>query len=80
MQILSHHSSVLNTWLRFAVYFRVPPRYPSSNDNASIEIHKHELNGLLVGGIRDNKGSHKWSKNKRIRGDEGNRSGGARRA
>lgn len=41
---------------------------------------KHELNGLLVGGIKDNKRSHKWSKYKRIRSGEEKRSGGARRA
>lgn len=75
-----YHSSVLNTWLQFAVYFSVSPRYGRNNDNANTEIHKRELNGLLVGGIRDNKGSHKWSQDKRIRRDEEKRSGGARRA
>lgn len=44
------------------------------------ETNKHELNGLLVGGIKDNKRSHKWSKYKRIRSGEEKRSGGARRA
>ncbi len=76
----SYHSSVLNTWLQFAVYFSMLPRYTKNNDNTNIETHKRELNGLLVGGIRDNKGSHKWSKNKRIRRHEGKKNGGARRA
>lgn len=42
------------------------------------QTNKHELNSLLVGGIRDNKKSHKWSKYKRISRGEEKRSGGAR--
>lgn len=67
------------SWLWPAVFSMVLG-YTRNNDSPNIETHKHELNGLLVGGIRDNKGSHKWSKSKWIRGDEGKRSGGARRA
>ncbi len=37
----------------------MPPGYASNNDNANTETHKRELNVLLVGGIRDNKESHK---------------------
>lgn len=40
-----------------------------NNYNTYVEAHKHELTGLLVGGIRD-KWSHKWSKNKQIRKEE----------
>lgn len=50
----------------------MPPRCTGNNDNTNIETHEHGLSGLLVGGIRDNKGSRKWSKNKRIRRDEEN--------
>lgn len=45
-----------------------------------IETHNHELNGLHVGGIKDNRKSHKWSKYTRMRRDEEKRSWGARRA
>lgn len=58
----------------------VAPRCTRNNDDANTDTHKHALNGLLVGGIRDNKGSRKWSKNTRIRRNEEKRSGGARRA
>lgn len=45
------------------------PTCTRNNHNAQIETHKHELNGLLVGGIRHNKGSHKLGKSKQIRSD-----------
>lgn len=44
------------------------------------ETNSRELNGFHVGGIRDNRKSHKWSKYKRMRRDEEKRSWGARRA
>lgn len=55
-------------------------RCTRNNDGTNTGTHKRALNGLLVGEIRDNKGSHKLSKNTRIRRNEEKRSGGARRA
>lgn len=78
--VVSYLSSVWNTWLQFAMYINVACNYSWDNGNTSIESHEGELNGLLVGGIRDNKGSHKWSRNNRIRRGGEKRSGGARRA
>lgn len=51
------------------MYIWVLLRCMRNNYNTYVEAHKHELTGLLVGGIRD-KWSHKWSKNKPIRKEE----------
>lgn len=69
-----------NTRLQFTLYFSVALRCTRNNEGTNTDTHKRALNGLLVGEIRDNKGSHKLSKNTRIRRNEEKRSRGARRA